>query len=340
MNDEDHKSPRLDSIKKKVESTRVQRQQSRHAPSAPVVTTTAATGSSRINQTVVVKSSVALASGYARPSSNTTSSTSTASSRPTSAGTAEAAAAAASTSLTRRATTTARPTTATATKVRQPPASTSTAPASGKSQQQQSICKKLKIPNVEERLVQFILDEIVDNGQSVVKFADIAGQEKAKQALQELVILPALNPQLFTGLRSPIKGLLLFGPPGNGKTMLAKAVANEAQCRFFNISAASLTSKYVGEGEKLVRALFAVAVYLQPTIIFIGIRPSSTWKMHIYTTSLQFTKFIHTTDEIDSLLSERKENDHEASRRLKTEFLTQFDGVSDSFLFVDSSALF
>jgi spastin len=165
------------------------------------------------------------------------------------------------------------------------------------------LSKKLKIPNVEEKLVSFILDEIVDSGQNI-RFVDIAGQEKAKQALNELVILPALNPGLFTGLRAPIKGLLLFGPPGNGKTMLAKAVSMEASCRFFNISAASLTSKYVGEGEKLVRALFAVATYLQPSIIFI--------------------------DEIDSLLHERKDNDHEASRRLKTELLTQMDGMQSN----------
>ncbi|CAF1034162.1 unnamed protein product [Didymodactylos carnosus] len=81
----------------------------------------------------------------------------------------------------------------------------------------------------------------------------------------------------------------------------AKAVASEAKARFFNISASSLTSKYVGEGEKLVRALFAAARELQPSIIFI--------------------------DEIDSLLSERKESEHDAMRRLKTEFLIQFDGV-------------
>lgn len=161
--------------------------------------------------------------------------------------------------------------------------------------------KNLKLKGVDKKLAETILNEVIDSGPPVA-FNDIAGQETAKQALQEIVILPALRPELFTGLRAPARGLLLFGPPGNGKTMLAKAVANESRATFFNISASSLTSKWVGEGEKLVRAMFSVAKELQPSVVFM--------------------------DEIDSVLCERKEGENDASRRLKTEFLVQFDGVA------------
>ncbi|KZV38302.1 hypothetical protein F511_36243 [Dorcoceras hygrometricum] len=153
------------------------------------------------------------------------------------------------------------------------------------------------------KLVEIINSVILEQGPSV-KWEDIAGLELAKQALLEMVILPTKRRDLFTGLRKPAKGLLLFGPPGTGKTLLAKAVASESDATFFNVSASSLTSKWVGEGEKLVRTLFLVAISRQPSVIFI--------------------------DEIDSIMSTRTANENEASRRLKSEFLIQFDGVTSS----------
>lgn len=153
----------------------------------------------------------------------------------------------------------------------------------------------------DESAARQILNEIVVHGDQV-RWSDVAGLEIAKNALREAVVYPFLRPDLFMGLREPARGMLLFGPPGTGKTMLARAVATESRSTFFSISASSLTSKYLGESEKLVRALFSLAKTLAPSIIFV--------------------------DEIDSLLSQRSgSGEHEATRRIKTEFLIQWSDL-------------
>lgn len=146
-----------------------------------------------------------------------------------------------------------------------------------------------------------ILNDIVVHGDEVY-WEDIVGLDLAKSSLKEAVVYPFLRPDLFRGLREPTRGMLLFGPPGTGKTMLARAVATELKSTFFLINPSSLTSKYLGESEKLVRALFLLAKKLAPLIVFI--------------------------DEIDSLLSLRGDGENEASRRIKNEFLVQWSELS------------
>ena len=89
-----------------------------------------------------------------------------------------------------------------------------------------------------------------------VRWDDIIGLDTPKQLIKEAVVYPIKYPELFRGILSPWKGLLLFGPPGTGKTMLAKAVATECRTTFFNISASSIVSKWRGDSEKLVRMCF------------------------------------------------------------------------------------
>ncbi|KAI0985519.1 hypothetical protein GJ496_002964 [Pomphorhynchus laevis] len=153
--------------------------------------------------------------------------------------------------------------------------------------------------NVDPKLVDMIMSEIVEQGK--LDWDEIAGLHNVKQALKEIVIWPLMRPDLFVGLRGPPKGLLLFGPPGTGKTLIGRCIASQSNSKFFSISASSLTSKWEGEGEKLVRTLFTVAANCAPSVIFV--------------------------DEIDSLLTRRRESENEATRRIKTEFLVQMDGI-------------
>ncbi|XP_010273377.1 PREDICTED: ATPase family AAA domain-containing protein 1 isoform X2 [Nelumbo nucifera] len=136
-----------------------------------------------------------------------------------------------------------------------------------------------------------------------VEFDSIGGLEDIKKSLFELVILPLRRPDLFSGkLLRPQKGVLLYGPPGTGKTMLAKAIAKESGAVFINVRISNLMSKWFGDAQKLVAAVFSLAYKLQPAIIFI--------------------------DEVDSFLGQRRTTDHEAMTNMKTEFMSLWDGFT------------
>ncbi|KAH0871300.1 hypothetical protein HID58_078322 [Brassica napus] len=151
-----------------------------------------------------------------------------------------------------------------------------------------------------------IRPEVIPADEIGVTFADIGSLDETKESLQELVMLPLRRPDLFKGgLLKPCRGILLFGPPGTGKTMMAKAIANEAGASFINVSMSTITSKWFGEDEKNVRALFTLAAKVSPTIIFV--------------------------DEVDSMLGQRtRAGEHEAMRKIKNEFMTHWDGLMSS----------
>lgn len=150
---------------------------------------------------------------------------------------------------------------------------------------------------------------------------DIGGLEHIIEDLKETVIYPLQNFNASnTGIKNslatanaigkrskliqPPKGVLLFGPPGNAKTMIAKALAKESGARFINLQVSSLFDKWFGESQKRTEAIFTLAEKVQPVIIFI--------------------------DEIDSFLRSRKADDHECTNTIKTQFMTLWDGLTTS----------
>lgn len=154
---------------------------------------------------------------------------------------------------------------------------------------------------------QIILQDLVFPEDIPVSFDDIGGLGNIIEELKESVIYPLTMPDLYTHTSSLLaapSGVLLYGPPGCGKTMICKALAHESGACFINLHISTLTEKWFGDSNKLVNAVFSLARKLQPTIIFI--------------------------DEIDAVLGTRHTGEHEASGMVKAEFMTWWDGLKSA----------
>uniref|UniRef100_A0A0B6ZE81 AAA+ ATPase domain-containing protein n=1 Tax=Arion vulgaris TaxID=1028688 RepID=A0A0B6ZE81_9EUPU len=170
----------------------------------------------------------------------------------------------------------------------------------------QKMLTKLGVQNV-QKLTDYelcVAANLLDPSSMDVTWESIGGLDTTVQDIQETVILPFKRADLFrnSSLLQPPKGILLYGPPGCGKTMIAKATAKAAGARFINLQVSTLVDKWYGESQKRTEAVFSLAIKLQPTIIFI--------------------------DEIDSFLRSRSSNDHEATAMMKTQFMSMWDGLT------------
>ena len=144
--------------------------------------------------------------------------------------------------------------------------------------------------------------EVSDEKIPEVNYEDLGGLEEEIKKVREMVELPLKHPEIFTRLGiEPPSGVLLHGPPGSGKTLLAKAVANESEANFVLINGPEVMNKFYGESEKRIRDIFEEAEKNAPSIIFI--------------------------DEIDAIAPKREETRGEVERRVVAQLLTMMDGL-------------
>ena len=201
---------------------------------------------------------------------------------------------------------------------------------SGRSMMEQDVEEKelifppsLMVGEESRELIQWLARDVITDKPDI-SWESVVGHQDVKEALEECVLYPLRYPTIFNSLKKSqmfsncVSSILLFGPPGTGKTMLARAVASRFNTTFFNIRCSSLASKWRGDSEKLIRLLFLLARLNSPATIFM--------------------------DEADAILSERgTSNEHEASRRCKAELLVQLDGLesqdSANILFLASTNL-
>ncbi|KPP77706.1 fidgetin-like [Scleropages formosus] len=154
----------------------------------------------------------------------------------------------------------------------------------------------------EPHLVELVTTEVVQQGPPV-DWSDIAGLELAKATIKEEVLWPMLRPDVFSGLTALPRSILLFGPQGTGRTLLGRCIASQLGAVFLHLSSSALVTKWLGEGEKIVRASFLVARCRQPAVVFIS--------------------------EVDTLLSAQLTEESPAGR-VKSELLMQLDSILTS----------
>ncbi|KAM4702051.1 fidgetin-like [Discoglossus pictus] len=170
------------------------------------------------------------------------------------------------------------------------------------------------LKNMDPLILELVNNEIVDCGPPV-QWTDIAGQVSVKAMIEEELVWPILRPGAYTGANRPPKSILLFGPPGTGKTILSRCIATQLGSTFLKISSTLLLSKWKNESEKILQTVFFMASCHQPAVVFIS--------------------------EIDLLLSAHVSEENTHLSNLQSQLLSFLDNIAtssdDNIIFIGTS---